>query len=494
MNATEISKLRFRRQYLVTPEPVECPFLNVRYRLNDQYELYAHVDLPVTEQEKDDLKILLLGDMFDYEDPRKGNQSILTDLLIPEFSSFLKATAKYAGRYVLIYLKADKLYFVADATTTRKVFYSEKGDKLWFASQPHLLASLLGYENTTDPSRLSWYNSKMSFGLSNANIGDMTIYDEVRQLTANRYLDVSGKSVHRFWPETRVDLRPVAEVAAQCAAIIKGTVESIIHRYDVMIPVTAGKDSRLLMSGTTDVRERAFYYLNHNEKMHEKHPDIAIPRKLLGSLNLDFHLLPLPELIDEDFTRIYLQNNKMANKKYLPHIYNYYLNYQDKVNLPAIFAGSPWGKNALHENKVTPDSIANLYGVQEFEFAVAYFRDWLDGCQALCRELNIRTVALFYWEERIANGYTQIQLDKDIAQEDINPLNSRLLNELFIAVKLKYNNMPDYLIFKKTIKELWPELLNYPINPSFRRSVQQILKSAGLLDMIFWMMYPNARK
>ena len=227
--------------------------------------------------------------------------------------------------------------------------------------------------------------------------------------------------------------------------------------------------------------------------MTEKHPDVWIPEKMLGSQGLDFNLLPVDPQVDEEFKEVYFGNNELATERYLPHIYNYFRNFQDKVNLPANFVSSPWGSNTLHENKVTAETITWLYGVGEYQYAVDYYKRWLEENLEMCREFGIRTVNLFYWEERIANCFTQIQLDKDIAQDDINPLNSRLLNELFMAVPLTYNNVPDYVVYKKVIKELWPELLEFPVNPSRRKSVQLVLKRMGLLGMVFRMMYKTAR-
>jgi len=493
IDTAELEKLKYRRQYLITPKPVKCPFLHKQYRLNSNHQLYAHVDLLVTEHMKGELKIVLLGDMFDYEAPRKGNRDILRDLQHYDFETFLKATSKYTGRYVLIYIRQNYIFLVSDASTSRKVFFSEFEENLWFASQPSLLASLLGFEKTKDPSKLSYYGSKVFTRLNNSNIGDITIYDEIRQLTSNRYFDVFKSEVHRFWPDKEVKYRPVQDVAEQCAIIIKGIMESIVHRYDVMLPVTAGKDSRLLLAGARDVKDNIFYYLNLNEKLNDKHPDIRITKTLFKKLDLDFNLLSIEKEVDEDFMRIYFQNNELATRKYLPQIYNYYCLHQNKVNLPANFVHAYWGNNILHENNVTPETITRLYGVDQFDFAVTYYREWLASCHKLCRDLNIRIVTLFYWEERVGNGVPQIQLDKDIAQEEFNPLNSRLLNELFFSVKLEYNNVPDFIIFKKITKILWPDLMTFPVNPSFRRSTQMILKKIGLLNLTFKILYKTAR-
>ena len=56
--------------------------------------------------------------------------------------------------------------------------------------------------------------------------------------------------------------------------------KSISNRYSVMLPVTAGKDSRLLLSATSDIRNKVFYYINKGSQLNNKHHDIVIPGKL----------------------------------------------------------------------------------------------------------------------------------------------------------------------------------------------------------------------
>ncbi|MCK4747355.1 MAG: hypothetical protein KAT15_09980, partial [Bacteroidales bacterium] len=66
MQQDEIARLRYRRQYLVSPVAVVCPFLHNSYDLGGGNTLYAHPDLNVTEYAENGIRIFLLGDMFDY--------------------------------------------------------------------------------------------------------------------------------------------------------------------------------------------------------------------------------------------------------------------------------------------------------------------------------------------------------------------------------------------------------------------------------------------
>jgi hypothetical protein len=91
---------------------------------------------------------------------------------------------------------------------------------------------------------------------------------------------------------------------------------------------------------------------------------------------------------------------------------------------------------------------------------------------------------LFYWEERLANWGTQVQIDKDIAQEDLIPFNSRQLIHYFFSIEPVHIDRPDFLFFKKIIGNLWCELLITPTNPTAKNKMSKLIHRMGLLEMI----------
>lgn len=483
MTNSETEKLKYRRQYVLAPEQIQCPFIHQETSLNNNYTLYSHPDLLVTEFIKGEIKLILLGDMFDYIHPDSNNLDILKNIIDEDLNQFLERTSRYTGRFVLIYQNIDQIYLVTDATATKKVYYSNRDTKLWLASQSYLLGMLLGLSKTSNKSKLEYYDSRDFSRLDYANIGNTTYYDEIVQLIPNHYLNVFDHSVSRFWPNSRTDYRPLEEVAEECAKMVKGYMEALATRYSPMLPVTAGNDSRLLLAGTRNIKKKFYYYINREAYLTENSADIYIPQKLLKKLDLPFHIHELPTKIDDDFRRIYFDNNPLASEKFLPHIFNYYKNYQSKVNLPGNFAAAPWSLHQVNKRKITANALAKLYGLSDYVYAVSYYKDWLQACKQLCSECNINPLNLFYWEERLANWGTQTQLDKDIAQDDINPLNSRMLIANFFSVKMKYNDIPDYLLHRKIIRILWPELLSVPINPSRKNRILKGIKLLGLLDL-----------
>lgn len=484
MKTGDINKLTYRRQYIISPRSIDCPFLHNAVNLNNGYVLYVHKDLTLTEYSKNDTKIILLGDIFDFEPQIKSNDDILKELFSFNFYEIIERFAKYTGRYVIVYQQDKELKLLHDSIASRKIFYANISGSWWFASQPYLLGNILKLNETTIPSKIAYYNSPEFIALEGANIGDTTIFDEIRQVLPNHYFDTNlGKPI-RYFPNKPLETLTISETEKKCAEIIKGYMENIITRFDVMLPVTAGKDSRLLLAATKNFKERVYYYINKEPHLSVRSKDIYIPNSLLKKLGLDFHIIDPYITVNEQFKRIYFENNCRSTTKFLPMIYNYYVNFSDRINLPGNIAFDPYFILTYPNIEVTPSSLASICHVDKYDFAREYYSEWLSNSRELCERAKLNILNLFYWEERIANWGTQTQLYKDIAQEEINPFNSRLLTSLFLSVDYKLLFPPNFTFHKETIEYLWPEVLQVPINPSLKSKIRHILMGMGIYPII----------
>lgn len=480
-----MENLKFRGQYIIAPKEIECPFFFKKLMLTKNYILYAHNDLIVTEYIQNGVRLVLLGNIFDFASPIKNNLDILKSLIHQNFQEILTKSERYVGRFVLIFIKNEVINLMHDATATRKIFFTHKDGFAWFSSVPFLLATILQYGETNIPSKLRFYRSNDFHRLNHSNIGATTRYDEISQLLPNHYFDGKISNAVRYWPYKKIITSNIDIIAEQCANIIKGYMQNISARYDLMLPVTAGKDSRLLLAATKNIKNKVYYYINKESTMEMNNNDIRIPKLLLSNLGIDFHIVDPYIEIDEDFKKIYYQNNPYASSKYLPLIYNYHKNFGNRINTPGNVAFARANYFKYKNSTITPNLLTELNKVEQYEYALDCYTGWFDSCNELCKKNNTSILNLFYWEERLANWGTHIQLDKDIAQDEINPYNSRLLIELFLSVDYELLVAPHYIFTKKVINFLWPEVLQLPINPSLKSSLKYTLNSTGLLGLFY---------
>jgi hypothetical protein len=486
MDRSEKARLIYRRQYLLAPRSLDCPFQGKSLKLSGTYVLYYHEDLRMTVVKSGQVSLVLLGDLFDYRHPEHGNEAILQELSNYPLDTFFREVSRCSGKHVIIRSEGEQLLAFTDLTAAKKVYYCRTEDGNYLASQPHLLARVLGFDPSTDDSIQRYYRSKVFKDLDHCSIGDSTYYDEILQLLPNHYLEIPSGTKHRFWPVDVFRTRPFREVAVESAEILKGIMRSIVHRYPAMLPVTAGADSRLILSGTRGITDQMHCYINRNLDYNEQHPDIATPRQLFRELGIPFHVHEIEQDIDEDFREVYFNNNPLAGEHYLPHIYYYYLHHDQQVNLPGNFASNVLGMNHFSDKNINPKTLTALYKRQDFPHALRFAERWLDENAALCREKDIKKIRLYYLEDRCANWMTQVQMEKEIAQDDINPLNCRQLVENFWSVHTRYTSSPYKTMNREVIKILWPDLLEVPINPGKSKWLKGFLNATGLIHMAYW--------
>jgi hypothetical protein len=488
----ELEKLKYRRQYILAPDQIDCPFLYQKTKVSEYYFLYAHVDLPVTTLKNDHSEMVLLGDIFDYTGDHKSNDDILQDLALEtgDHRAFLKRISSYTGSFVIICYMENRWRVIHDATATKKVFYSMVKGMIWLSSHPHLLARVLGYHLSEDDSRKAYYGSKECLALNNSGVGTTTCYDEISQLLPNHLLHIPEGTVSRYWPDkVRIPIS-VEQCVERCTELIHGYMTSIASRYKLMLPVTAGKDSRTLLAATRDFAGEVFYYINGLNNGDYSAPDFRIPVALFKKLGYEFHILEPDIHVDDQFRKIYFENNPHALEAFLPTIYNYYKNFSDRVNLPGSTATSAHGMWPVMAKIATPDDLLVINNLNRFSHAREAYSEWLEDSRDARISSGFNTVDLFYWEDRMANWGTQVQMDKDMAQMDINPYNSRLLAETILSVDRYHSiGVGSYPIHRGINMNLWPETMSVPINPGLKNSIFKVAESLGLLGLIYRIHY-----
>lgn len=96
-------------------------------------------------------------------------------------------------------------------------------------------------------------------------------------------------------------------------------------------------------------------------------------------------------------------------------------------------------------------------------FAVHHFEKWLADVEV---RHGVKLLDLFEWEQGHGNWLAMTQLEFDIAwREIITPYNCREVLTTLLGVDERYRRTPDYLLFRRVIEKLWPDVLREPINP-----------------------------
>ena len=78
---------------------------------------------------------------------------------------------------------------------------------------------------------------------------------------------------------------------------------------------------------------------------------------------------------------------------------------------------------------------------------------------------GVKVSTLVLWEQYAGNWGAMGNSESDIAMEELDPYASHLLYETFLSVDDKYCNYKNPILFREMIRNMWPQLLDWPINP-----------------------------
>jgi len=480
--------LQFRRQFLLTIAPI-TPLADWKCSQIDQYYLYAHPDLEVNRVADSKKSIVLIGSLFDSAEPEKDNADIIHDILASAncWEEYVARIKRYAGNHALLYKDNKITVILHDALALREIYYCTKENQIVCGSQPNLVAKFANPEikPTSDPDLLDFYKNHLK---NSIRIGDETYYEGVKHLLPNHCLDINRREARRYWPNEPIKRLALDEAVSKSCTYLQGVLKAMAHRHPPMMAVTAGTDSRVMLAASKGIQDKIYYFIN-NHSLGHSHPDISVPKKIFESIRVPFHVHDVPMDVDDEFKRIYIGNTFFTTKRLLTTIYNvYFKNHGEKINITGTgeIGRTRYGKEPKHLNSYL---IAYKLGYTEgCRYVIKQSEKILDEMLSVARHFGINILTLLYWEQMIGNWGTVVNSESDIAIEEFDPFDSHMLYEIFLGVDEKYTKYDQTLcvFFRDMIRNMWPELLGWPINPPhiMRDKVSWLLRKAGMFELL----------
>ena len=142
-----------------------------------------------------------------------------------------------------------------------------------------------------------------------------------------------------------------------------------------------------------------------------------------------------------------------------------------------------YGKEPKHPS---PFHLTNKVEHLKDEYALKQAAAMLDELAPIGKRFGINIMTLFYWENTLGNWGATGNSESDIAIEEVNPMDSHFLYETMLGVDPKFAGYKNNILFKKMFEKMWPELLEWPINPpqKFEDRIIAILRSTGLYSVL----------
>jgi hypothetical protein len=477
----QYDRLRYRRQFLLATNKIS-DLSNWQHREVGDVHLYAHPDLEITVKENPLQLVLLIGYIFDPFHPERTNDEIISDVHTRArgYTDFFNLIKSYTGRYAIIFRDQASFVILHDPYGVREIYYCTQPNSIICGSQPNLINSFsfptLNISSNKD--LLHFYRHDMKpVRLGRLWVGEETVYADLHRLRPNHYLDIKNLSAKRYWPNTKIQKLDLATAVNRSCSYLKGALKAVTSRHKVMMAVTSGYDSRSLLAASKDIQSQVYYFINKEPPLSDNSPDIRIPRSMFAKLGIPFHIHNVSGPVDDRFKEIFLNNTFWANDHLLPTIYNvYYNSHQDKVNLLGLgeigrvyYGGAP--------SKLDGYFLARTLKYRASYYAALQCEKWLTEAKRVAQDQDIDIMKLFLWEELIGNWGVVGNSESDIALEEYDPYSSHYIGEILISFDPSQGDL-----FREMIKEMWPELLEFPFNPPNRLSdwIKALLIQSGL--------------
>lgn len=480
--------LLFRRQFIIGPHCINKFPSWIEVQIGERFFLKAHPELKVTQANNNKIKITLIGYLIDPDNPNYNNQEILNTLLsqIENIFDIFKNTSRLGGRWILILDNGRERILYNDPCGLRSVYYTTLNyQEGWFASQPGIIAEELGLE--LDEQIENQFIKSSDFNNTEEHWwpGDSSPYKEIKHLIPNFYLNLENRYVKRFWPQKKISSIKLNEAAIKCSELIKKLVISANSRFKLALPLTAGLDSRTILSACRDIKNDVYYYTINWLYYNPYIQDIAIPSRLLSKLGLHHHIIKSPNKMEKKFKDIYFRNVITAHETWGNVAQGLYNHFPDdrvciKGNVSEI--ARCFYYYYKYPKNITAETLAILVSMGSNKFVINKFDDWLKKAQITNSKYGYTILDIFYWEQRMGNWQAMSQSEWDIVQEVFTPYNCRELLTTLLNVNKKYRKPPTFELYRLIIKELWSDVLSEPINP---KPVKEIIMNKFRKYMLY---------
>lgn len=474
MNIEKIDKerLSFRRQFIIGRRPFNKFSTWGKTSIGDGWVITAHPELPVTRASSSEFDMVVLGYLLDPRDTALNNEEIVEKVRrqVSSFDGLLKVMDGLGGRYVVVSCIEGMVRIFSDCAGFRQIFFlMEDGHVVWCASQPALIAEVFAIKEDssvmTDLGRLPLFRDTTEYWFP----GNRTLIQNVLHLRPNHCLELTTGQVKRFWPSDRLQPHSLIECVERVAPLLQGLIESAVQRFDVAFTITAGLDTRVLLAACRSAADKIYFFTHTHARLNEEGADIAVPRAMLERFGVEHHVVANDRPMDEAFASIFNENVTAARARIGLNAYAIFSHFQRLDKNPLVVNGVCGEITRCFYRlprwfRLNGKALATLAHMIGSRIAEEEFDDWLKGAGEIS-DMGMNILDAFYWENRNANWSAMSYSEYDIAFESLSPFNCRELIATMLGTERSDRLPPRYSLHEALIRQMWPELLEFPINP-----------------------------
>lgn len=241
------------------------------------YFLHTDSKTPLNYSNNGNRELIIFGYAVDVFSGQSGNlaETILSNS--KTFDDVIEQEKKLGGKYVIFYADDNGCCCIGDATCSVPIFYTTAGSEFICCSNPKWIIDALSLAPD------SYLQSIRDSGpLNQAMPFDVTPYIELKQLIPNHYLDFLKQTSVRFInsADKQNGLSP-EEVAKITAPMIDNIARLYTESFDILCPLTSGRDSRVVYAYLKDKCPELKTYTIWHDRFENDAQDWTVPPELI---------------------------------------------------------------------------------------------------------------------------------------------------------------------------------------------------------------------
>lgn len=406
--------------------------------------------------------VLFIGEFVNAKYPKQTITETASKLVTCEtLEEILEELNYLAGRYLLFYGNETSIqYVIGDAVASIPTNYMFDGNSYAISSHPKFIAdaySLTKSEESMTIAKAAEQQQPLPYNL--------TMYDEIKNLIPNHYLNLTHNKMIRFYPLKENPAVDIDEVVDETIALMKNVLNSYLSEDKIALPITSGKDSRLILSLLKNHLDKVEMFTYRLDAFTEETGDIAIPKQISEDYKINYHILPVLDVPESKKEAIYEELAGSQNEGILRNAYTF--NQSILSNLDALsgdivsITKSSFGKNIPESLGTTSYLVTKTHNYSKEN--KAQVEQWREGVEDIYDKTNISIFDLFNWEHRLGKWLPKSMQNYDYLMNQLYIFNCRYLMKLWVSIPRAQRVEGSFHL--KVIEKEWPELLDYPLNP-----------------------------
>jgi hypothetical protein len=422
-----------------------------------------------------------VGLCFDAQQPQASSLDLLQQLDFNlDLKDLLAQISNWAGHFCLVFHHQNQLWAINDAGAQQEVYYAQCGQKMWISSQPHFILPHLpeAQQNTHAGLPKSWIDAQQS-------LFQHTIYTHVFKLIPNFILNVDNCQMQRFAPSFSPEgnLESVAKTAFN---MLENSILAMAKRADLAIALTAGWDSRLLLTAAKNVDNKHVYILDHATTYTQV--DKKIAQEITDILGLKLNIIAYQDQTPQPLNALWKQNprNQMLaelSQQHFPH--HFIINGNVSEVVRGFYDPLP--------TKLSAQDLLYILGLEANPLVEQWMASWMKSCQEVLAQGHFSLLDLLYWEHKMPNWAGEAKTVAQYYGICLSPFNQRNLLQLLASVPRENRQKLQNVLYAKMLSIMAPELSQIPINPTKKENKIRLLQKLKLYGLYRWLLFKMKR-